>query len=221
MKKWLGLGFVLALCLGLMGASYNPGGSAGSGTDWTQDQGATNIHAGNIPDLSSTYLTPSALTTTLGAAYDTEAELQSLFAGKQASDADLTFLATYGPYSTGTLGGTTGMLDAIPVASCADGMYRVVSTTGGKLQIYYYESSSAADEADNSVIKPDDNAGNGRWLIQLWIESGVVQFASINLPSSNADPSATAGQIRHDSPVSNHANGAVRWHDGSNIRHGV
>ena len=34
----------------------------------------------------------------------------------------------------------------------------------------------------------------------------------------NADPTATAGYLRHDSTVTNHANGALRWHDGTNIR---
>ena len=46
----------------------------------------------------------------------------------------------------------------------------------------------------------------------------TISFSALNMPSSNADPGTTAGQIRHDSTVTNHANGAVRWWDGTNIR---
>lgn len=61
----------------------------------------------------------------------------------------------------------------------------------------------------------------------LSIDKGVSTFngnvlvtgGQFRLPSSNADNTAAAGYIRHDSTVTNHANGALRWHDGTNIRH--
>src|SRR5574343_1174892 len=130
MKKTLCILFVLLAIPIASWAIPSPPASTGSGTDWTVDQGATNINAANIPDLSGTYqplltnpltqsdvddvpvngattapvssnwaydhenasdphsgyLTSTELTSTLGAAYDTESELQALFAGKQASD---------------------------------------------------------------------------------------------------------------------------------------
>jgi hypothetical protein len=49
-------------------------------------------------------------------------------------------------------------------------------------------------------------------------DGGFISGGQNKLYSANADPTATAGYILHDSTVTNHANGAVRWHDGTNIR---
>lgn len=43
-------------------------------------------------------------------------------------------------------------------------------------------------------------------------------FSVFNLPSSDSDPSTVVGRILHDTIVANHANGAVRWWDGTSIR---
>jgi hypothetical protein len=69
-----------------------------------------------------------------------------------------------------------------------------------------------------------DGAANP--ITGLSIDKGVSTFngdllvtgGQFRLPSSNANPTATAGYLRHDSTVTNHANGALRWHDGTNIR---
>jgi hypothetical protein len=41
---------------------------------------------------------------------------------------------------------------------------------------------------------------------------------SVIIPSANADPASTAGSIVHDSTVTNHLRGAIRWYDGTGIR---
>lgn len=46
----------------------------------------------------------------------------------------------------------------------------------------------------------------------------VIAATQMKIPSSDADPTATAGYLRHDSTVTNHLRGAVRWHDGTGIR---
>jgi len=53
--------------------------------------------------------------------------------------------------------------------------------------------------------------------------ANAFDFASATwrLPAANADPTATAGYLVHDTTVTNHAHGAVRWHDGTNIRQAV
>ncbi len=48
--------------------------------------------------------------------------------------------------------------------------------------------------------------------------SGTINITTLNIPSSNADPGTTAGQMRHDSTVTGSANGAVKWYDGATVR---
>ncbi len=46
-----------------------------------------------------------------------------------------------------------------------------------------------------------------------------VNVSAINLPSSDADPSTTAGQIRHDSTdTGSNSGGTVKWYDGAQVR---
>jgi hypothetical protein len=40
-------------------------------------------------------------------------------------------------------------------------------------------------------------------------------FSELNLPSSDADPSTTDGQIKHDSTVTGMSGGALRWYEGT------
>jgi hypothetical protein len=47
---------------------------------------------------------------------------------------------------------------------------------------------------------------------------GTPSFTAVNLPSSNADPGTTAGQIRHDSTITNLTHGGIKWYDGTNVR---
>ena len=47
---------------------------------------------------------------------------------------------------------------------------------------------------------------------------GTPSFTALNMPSSNADPGTTAGQIKHDSTDSNAASdGSVKWFSGNHV----
>lgn len=50
---------------------------------------------------------------------------------------------------------------------------------------------------------------------------GTPSFTALNMPSSDASPSTTAGQIRHDTTVTGLTGGAVAWWDGTSVRYVV
>ncbi len=63
-------------------------------------------------------------------------------------------------------GGTAGALDDIIHTNIADGDLAIVVDAVNDLTHHYtYNSSSAAAESDPDVIKPDSNAGKGRWIL--------------------------------------------------------
>lgn len=118
---------------------------------------------------------------------------------------------------TALTGGTAGALDDLIHTNISDGdMAFVVVKAAKKAYIVYYDSSSAAAEdtsANQIVVKPDSNSGNGRWLgtaVQdaLWdnlrdalaAESLSEFLAGISLkvdhifiPASAMVPTTTAG----------------------------
>lgn len=114
-------------------------------------------------------------------------------------------------------GGTTGCVDKIPIAEIADGDIGVGVVSG---TLYVYQFSAAAVDAESSptYIRPDDFATAGVWVLADTVAKASNILTQLKVPSSNAAPTATAGYLRHDSTVANHADGAVRWHDGTNIR---
>ena len=65
-----------------------------------------------------------------------------------------------------TAGGTAGCLDDIIHGNISDGdLATVVDAINNIVYHYTYDSSSAAAESDPTIINPDSNAGNGRWLL--------------------------------------------------------
>lgn len=63
-------------------------------------------------------------------------------------------------------GGGTGALDAIDGTDLADGdAAQVIDNTNGKFYVYYLDGDSAASESSPDIIKPDQNAGNKRWIL--------------------------------------------------------
>lgn len=50
---------------------------------------------------------------------------------------------------------------------------------------------------------------------------GTLAPTALNLKSSNADPGATAGQIKHDSTVAGLTTGSLVWYDGDEFRYPV
>jgi hypothetical protein len=47
---------------------------------------------------------------------------------------------------------------------------------------------------------------------------GTPSFTAVNLPSSDADPSTTAGQLRHDTTITGMTGGALKYWNGTNAR---
>lgn len=72
------------------------------------------------------------------------------------------------------IGGADGALDDILDTDISDGDGAIViDATNNILYAYTYDSSSSASEASPDVIKPDSNAGNGRWLLVKAYTAGI------------------------------------------------
>jgi len=88
-------------------------------------------------------------------------------------------------------GGAAGALDSIPVAALATGVFAITAKTDGAWYIHIYDSTSAAAESSPDVIAPDDNAGNGRWLLRQ-------TFSSLTLPNGTDAAPTTAAQAYYN-----------------------
>lgn len=69
----------------------------------------------------------------------------------------------YGFYAL--TGGGTGAMDKLSYVGLNDGDLGLTWNPSGGIYVHYYSASSSAAESSPTVIKPDDNTGNGRWLI--------------------------------------------------------
>jgi hypothetical protein len=65
----------------------------------------------------------------------------------------------------GVTGGTSQSLDGIPYAGLNLNDISIGIDANGYFYVYFYDSSSSATPAYPGVIKPTDNPGNGRWLL--------------------------------------------------------
>lgn len=79
-------------------------------------------------------------------------------------------------------GGSTEALDGIDGAGLLDGDFAFVMTAAGMLYVYVLDADSAAAESSPSIISPDNNAGDKRWLLKS-------AYSAANVPSGG-----TAGQ---------------------------
>ena len=52
-----------------------------------------------------------------------------------------------------------------------------------------------------------------------WTRATSLNLSAVNLPSSDASPATTAGQIRHDTTVAGLLSGALAWWDGDEVRY--
>jgi fibronectin-binding autotransporter adhesin len=124
-------------------------------------------------------------------------------------------------------GATTGTLLAATATTTlgwTTAVYPLTATTGG---IFYGFATNdvrqLAGGATTTIL-----VGGGANLAPVWTTAsgtgaparvGSPTFTGdIILPSTNADPAATAGALRHDSTVSNFTNGALVFYDGTNIK---
>jgi len=88
--------------------------------------------------------------------------------------------------ATSHVGGTDNTLDSINGQNLADGDKCIVSTT---TNTYFYtldvDSAAAEDATSYTVISPDSNAGDKRWVL----ETVVYDFAFTTFTAADATPS--------------------------------
>lgn len=140
--------------------------------------------------------------------------------------------ATYA--ASALTGGGTGALDKIPSAGLVNTDLVIVQVLGDAVYHYEYIASSAAAESSPNIIKPDDNAGNGRWIRQatfgfdgrqIFHISTDTDYSSIGLPNNaviHAD--TTAGEVTvtiEDTSTSNDGGELSFTNDGENHLHVV
>jgi len=78
-------------------------------------------------------------------------------------------------FAYGVTGGGASDLDGILLASITDGDMCLVGD--GNDRTYAYDASETAVESSPNIINPDDNTGDGRWILQK--QSGVPIGTSI------------------------------------------
>ena len=86
-------------------------------------------------------------------------------------------------WASALIGGTTGCLDKIDGADLADKDIAIVGDSTTTAYIYWLDDDSGASESSPSIISPDTNAGNKRWLLLGLIASGItlVDGSSLSL----------------------------------------
>ena len=76
--------------------------------------------------------------------------------------------------------------------------------------------------ADGGVIYgQNDQSATLTSSAALWTANNFAVTTQFKLPSTDADPTATAGYLRHDSTVTGLLTGALAWYDGDEIRYVV
>lgn len=88
---------------------------------------------------------------------------------------------------TGLIGGGSGALDAIDGTALADKDAAMIQTDG-IVYFYHLDATSGAAESSPTVIEPDTNSGNKRWILQ---NVGGVEQSYVRLHDSKA--TGTAG----------------------------
>lgn len=101
----------------------------------------------------------------------------------------------------------------------ADGTITISSNSPNRIVIS--AASGMATDSELSSHASDTTSVHGiADTSALIVANGTATLTSgtLNLPSSNADPSTTAGQLRHDSTVTGLTGGALKWWDGTSVR---
>lgn len=73
--------------------------------------------------------------------------------------------------------------------------------------------------ADGAVIYgQDDQSATLTSSASLWTANNFAVTTQLKLPSSDADPTSTAGYLRHDSTIANFTNGGLVYYNGAAIK---
>lgn len=115
-------------------------------------------------------------------------------------------------------------LDELPASAFAqtflddDNATEALTTLGAQAA-----DATLTDIADGTIAENLVNTANpwadNEVANDLTIADGTIGTSTINLLSSDASPSTTAGQIRHDSTVTGLLTGALAWYDGDEVRY--
>ncbi len=156
-------------------------------------------------------------TTTFGAG----SAITWTFNASAGTDSTLTFgdntLAYSGAFSAASM---TVSPSADPTMTFSDS-----DNAAGTAKIYGNSSGGANDII--MYIGVEDSTGESTNYVEIdgvsetidLLKPVVITGTQFKLPSSDADPTATAGYIRHDSSnTSASGGGLLAWHDGTNIR---
>ena len=111
--------------------------------------------------------------------------------------------------ATSTIGGATGALDAIDGQSLTDGCVAIVVTSSGTL-FYMLDDDSAGTESDPSIVSPDTNAGDKRWILKT---PKPETATTTQLESATADINVTGKYT--GKPIYNTTTGIMVWASGA------
>lgn len=140
----------------------------------------------------------------------------------------LTATGFAGPIN-GTIGATTpaaGTFTSVTVSPSADPTVTFTDSdtdAAGTAKIY---GNSAGSQDVIMYIGVEDSTGESTHYIEVdgvsetidLLKPVVISGLQFKLPSSDADPTATAGYLRHDSTISNFTNGGLVYYNGAAIK---
>lgn len=93
-------------------------------------------------------------------------------------------------------GGATSALDGITTATITDNDI-ACGYSGTTWYVYHYDAASSAAESSPDVIQPDDNVGNGRWLIIGSIISSQTGDVTLNASATTGGLSISGQEISY------------------------
>ncbi len=120
-------------------------------------------------------------------------------------------------FQEGSGGGTNKVTLCAP-ASTGDATVTLSSTTGTEVTTADKLSALAATSSAELRGVLSDETGTGA---AVFVDGalGTPSFTALNMPTSNADPGTTAGQIKHDSTdTGSNSGGTAKWYDGAQAR---
>lgn len=107
-----------------------------------------------------------------------------------------------------------------PASITGDGAYRLQFPNARAAAAKQVLAITNAGETGSGTAA-DPYVQAGSWVTVAEVDGalGTPSFTALNVPSSDASPGTTAGQLRHDSTVTGLATGAMAWWDGDKVRY--
>jgi hypothetical protein len=95
------------------------------------------------------------------------------------------------------------------------------SANTGVWRLYQFPTAAPSGGQVMQFPTPTSNRSKAVWITAATVGGalGTPSFTALNMPSSDADPGTTAGQIKHDSSDTNvNSGGSLKFYDGTNVR---